>query len=81
VLQFVQNGVVVFSASVKSGNFNQALFLPGDYDLRILYDKNDNGIWDTGEFFGLKRQPEIVMPLERRINIKPAWDNEIELTL
>ena len=81
VLQFVQNGVVVLSASVKSGNFNQALFLPGDYDLRILYDRNDNGLWDAGQFFGSKRQPEIVMPLERRINIKPAWDNEIELTL
>jgi len=81
VLQFVQNGLVVFSASIKSGSFNQALFLPGDYDLRILYDRNDNGIWDTGQFFGAKRQPEIVRPLERRINIKPAWDNEIELTL
>ncbi len=81
VLQFVQNGVVVFSVSVKSGNFNQALFLPGDYDLKILYDRNDNGVWDTGQFFGVKKQPEIVRPLERRINIKPAWDNEIELTL
>ncbi len=81
VLQFVQNGVVVFSASVKSGAFNQALFLPGDYELRILYDRNDNGVWDAGEFFGAKRQPEIVRPLERKFNIKPAWDNEFELTL
>ncbi|MFN2439058.1 MAG: Ig-like domain-containing protein [Chitinophagaceae bacterium] len=81
VLQFVQNGVVVFSASVKSGSFNQALFLPGDYDLRILYDRNDNGVWDTGQFFGVKRQPEIVRPLERKIVVKPALDNEFELTL
>ncbi|HUQ96985.1 MAG TPA: Ig-like domain-containing protein, partial [Chitinophagaceae bacterium] len=45
VLQFVQNEVVVFSAPVKSGFFRQPAFLPGEYDLRLLYDKNNNGKW------------------------------------
>jgi hypothetical protein len=81
VLQFVQSDKVIFAADVKSGSFNQAMFLPGEYDLRILYDENNNGVWDTGEFFGVRKQPELVMPVERKITVKPDWKNEFDLGL
>ncbi len=81
VLQFVQNNAVVFSTPISSGTFSQRLFLPGDYEFRILYDTNGNGRWDPGHFFGTKRQPEIVRPLEGRRTVKPAWDNTFEITL
>ena len=81
VLQFVQNDKVMYSVSVKSGVFNARLFLPGDYDLRILYDQNNNLKWDPGQFFGQKRQPEIVHPLNRKISVKAAWDNQFDVTL
>jgi hypothetical protein len=78
VLQFVQGENVAFSVPVKSGNFSQTLFLPGDYDLRILYDKNDNGVWDPGQFFEGKRQPEIVKPIRQKIVVKPDYENQFE---
>jgi hypothetical protein len=82
VLQFVQNGIVVQSVPIPSGTFSQALFLPGDYELRVLYDRNGNGQWDPGQFFGTKRQPELVKPVEtRKVNVKPNWDNEFEIAL
>lgn len=81
VLQLVQNDKVVFSAPVKNGVFTHSLFMPGDYDLRILYDRNGNGVWDAGQFGTIKRQPEIVRPLTEKINVKPAWDNEFERSL
>ena len=81
VLQFIQNNQVVFSAPVKSGFFNQELFNPGDYHLRILYDDNDNGKWDPGSFYVNKKQPEIVVPVQRTITVKPAWDNEFDIAL
>lgn len=81
VLQFVQSDKVVFSAPVKSGLFTQALFPPGDYDLRLLFDANNNGKWDPGQFFGpTKKQPEIAKPIERKLVVKPNWDNELEIT-
>ncbi|HEV7622228.1 MAG TPA: Ig-like domain-containing protein [Flavisolibacter sp.] len=81
VLQFIQNNVVVFSTRLHSGVFTQELFSPGDYDLRILYDRNKNGKWDTGKFFGVRKQPEIAVPIEKKISIKPDFDNEIDIVL
>ena len=81
VLQFVQNNEVVFSAPVKSGVFNQARFLPGEYDLRILYDTNGNNKWDAGRFFGTKKQPETARPIRRKITVKATVDNDFDITL
>ena len=78
VLQFVQAEKVVFSIPIKSGHYIQNLFLPGDYDLRILYDRNSNGKWDPGQFFEGRKQPEIVIPITQKITVKPDWDNEFE---
>lgn len=79
VLQFVQNEKISKSFTLTSENFFQPMFLPGDYYLRILNDDNKNGIWDPGEFFGSHLQPEIVQPIDRKITIKPNWENEIEI--
>lgn len=81
VLQFLQSDRVVFSVPIKSGVFNSRLFSPGDYDLRILYDTNGNGIWDPGQFSAIKRQPELTQPISRKITVKPAWDNDFDLSL
>ena len=81
VLQFVSNNTLVRSFPLTSEDFSQALFLPGEYELRILFDENKNGKWDTGEFFDKHRQPEIVKPISRQINIKKSWQNEFDIIL
>jgi hypothetical protein len=81
VLFFIQNESIYKSFPLSSADFSKALFLPGEYELRILYDENKNGIWDPGEFFGKHKQPEIVKPIERKITVKPAWQNEVDIAL
>lgn len=82
VLQFIQSDKVVKSYVFTSREFSSKLFLPGEYELRILLDKNKNGIWDTGEYFAHPRiQPERVIPVPRKVNIKVNWENEIDITL
>jgi uncharacterized protein (DUF2141 family) len=81
VLQFVQGDAVKFSHVFTDRNFSAPLFTPGEYDLRIVYDTNKNGIWDSGQFFGKHLQPERVQSLPRKLTIKPNWDNEIDFTL
>ncbi len=83
VLQFIQGGEVKFTHVFTNDQFNAKLFRPGEYDMRILFDENKNGIWDTGNFFGEegKRQPEKVMPVKNKINVKANWDNEVDVEL
>ena len=80
VLQFVQSNSVVNSFPLTGETFSQPLFLPGEYELRILYDANKNGSWDPGQFFGKHKQPEIVKPIQRKIIVKENWENDFEIT-
>lgn len=81
VLLFVLADNVVKTIPLTSPDFSEAIFVPGEYELRILYDKNKNGTWDPGQFFGKHLQPELVKPVERKITVKAAWENEFELNL
>jgi len=81
VLQIVQNGEVKTSHVFTSRDYYVKLYIPGEYDMRILYDENKNGIWDRGHFFGTRKQPERVVPLTRKLNVKANWDSEIDITL
>jgi hypothetical protein len=81
VLLIVKNETIVQSVPLTQRDWIQKLFKPGEYDLRILYDTNKNGKWDAGEFFGKRRQPEIVISLSTKLSVRADWDNEIEIAL
>ncbi|MFI5124666.1 MAG: Ig-like domain-containing protein [Chitinophagales bacterium] len=81
VLLFYQNDKLIqHYVFGKSLRYSNKLFDPGDYDLRILYDDNQNGVWDPGNFFE-HRQPEKVQPIKRKLTVKSSWDNEVDITL
>ena len=81
VLQFVQSEKIIESVPLTQAVFTRKLYRPGSYELRILFDANKNGIWDPGQFFGTKHQPEIVLLIPKQLNIKSNWDNEVTIPL
>jgi uncharacterized protein (DUF2141 family) len=81
VLQFTQSQEVKYSYVFKNNEFYTKLFNPGEYELRIVFDDNKNGVWDTGNFFGKHVQPEKVLLISRKINVKANWDNEVDIQL
>ena len=52
----------------------------GKYMLRVIYDENKNGIWDTGN---VKEgyQPEKVWYLKALMDLKPNWEREDPLVI
>jgi len=81
VLQIVQNDKIIESSPLTGTEWQRKLYNPGDYDLRILYDDNKNGKWDPGKFFGVHKQPEIVITINTKFSVRANWDNEKEITL
>ncbi len=81
VLQLVQNDKVLFSYAIPGKELRVARFRPAEFEIRILFDENQNGKWDYGKFFGEKRQPEKVKAIGKKITIKGNWDNEIDINL
>jgi hypothetical protein len=80
VIQLVTNETIVATAPLGTdGIFRRELFLPGTYEMRILYDRNGNGKWDAGRLFPTRQQPERVRLLDRKITVKSNWENEYEL--
>ena len=81
VLLLMQDQKVKFSYPITQNILRIPLLPPGDYQLKLLSDANQNGRWDTGKFMGKKLQPELVRNLKLILNIKSNWDNEMNLIL
>jgi Bacterial Ig-like domain len=81
ILQFLLAGEVKMTRPLRSRDLYEPLMQPGEYQLRILYDENNNGKWDPGQFFGGHRQPEKVVPIKLRLVVRANWDNEKDINL
>ena len=80
VLQLVQGDEVVKSYPLKTLEWSNKLINPGEYEIRILFDDNNNGKWDTGNY-SKKLQPEKAITLKDKLAIKANWDNERDIKL
>lgn len=53
---------------------------PAKYRLKLIYDSNGNGEWDTGSFKD-KRQPEKVIFYSGELEVRAGWDLDIDWTV
>ncbi|MFD0977441.1 Ig-like domain-containing protein [Salinimicrobium gaetbulicola] len=60
-----------YSTGETSLNFRNVK--PGKYFLRLIYDSNANGIWDSGRFLE-RRQAEKVVYFEDVLDVRANWD-------
>ena len=80
VIQFTDGQEVKYSFPILSNQWTNKRFEPGEYYIRILYDLNENGKWDPGNYTK-KIQPENVISLDQKLAIKANWDNERDIKL
>ena len=80
ILYFLDGENVKDKFNIENETWENKMMLPGDFGVRILYDKNNNGQWDPGNY-KLKLQPENAISLPEKINIKADWENEREIVL
>ncbi len=80
VLQFIQGEELKESYPLTALEWRKKLMPPGEYEIRILYDDNNNGKWDTGDY-SKKLQPEKAITLSQKLAVKANWDNERDIKL
>ena len=45
---------------------------PGKYYIRLIFDENENGVWDTGNFL-TREQPEEVVYYPTQLEVRANW--------
>lgn len=61
----------LFARQPKQFEFNN--LEPGNYMIRVIFDENGNGIWDTGSYLN-KIQPEEVWYSQEIIDMRANWE-------
>lgn len=79
ILELMKNDKVVARKNATDTLIIFPLLQPDTYQVRVLHDANNNGVWDTGSFFGEKKQPEHMALYPAVITIKANWENKIDL--
>jgi uncharacterized protein (DUF2141 family) len=64
----------------KEGKVTFDFLSPEKYRVRIIFDDNNNGKWDTGDF-GKKIQPERVAYLPEIVKVRSNWDSQFAWNL
>lgn len=82
VLLFYNGDQLAYRIPFTGREIYRRYFIPGNYQLSVLFDTNGNGVWDPGSYFVQpRRQPERVRSLSKALTVKENWDNELEIEL
>ncbi len=73
-----ENENIIRESKLKGGQEIYYEYLtPGKYRMRLIYDANHNGKWDTGNYLR-KEQPERVLYNTQAVTIRSNWDQEVD---
>ncbi len=75
IIQIVtEQGDVLYEQYGTEGQsvFKFDVLEPGQYYVRLIVDKNENGVYDTGNFLE-KRQPEEIIYYPKLLDIRSGW--------
>lgn len=64
----------------RDTTLNFTNYRAGKYFLRVVYDNNGNGIWDTGRV-SLKQLPEQIYNEPQELSIRANWDRKATVTI
>ena len=70
-----QNNLIRSDVVTKSTSIAYKNFLTSKYQVRVVYDANKNGLWDSGNV-KQRRQPENIWNSEKEITLRANWEAE-----
>jgi hypothetical protein len=64
----------------KNANIVYKNYITGKYTVRVTYDDNNNGVWDSGNV-KKREQPENIWVDEAIITLRPNWEQVTPITI
>lgn len=82
ILQMLDRNGAVAREEIFNGKsvFNFTALSPGMYEIKIIFDENANGTWDSGSL-AEHLQPEKTYLHPEKINLRANWEMEVDLTV
>ena len=79
ILEFLSaNGSMIQKLTLKEDQvLNFPNLGPGNYQFKLIFDRNNNGVWDTGNYLQ-HLQPETQLYYSEVIEVRSNWDQELE---
>lgn len=77
IMQLIDSKGMIARELPVQENMILSELLPGEYELRLILDENNDGIWTTGKL-AAKLQPERMIYYKEKIVAKSKWEKEIE---
>lgn len=73
---------IIFNSFLKNNQtqIKYSGLVPGKYFLQLIEDKNENGYWDSGNYWS-HLQPERIFNYLQEINIRANWDLDITMSI
>jgi hypothetical protein len=70
---------IITNTQTFSSKFNFKNIIPGSYNVKIIFDENNNGIWDAGNI-NTKRLPERILIRKESIRVRANFElKDIEI--
>jgi hypothetical protein len=82
VVEFLNDQKVVLRSDVitKKTKLTYLNYYVGKFSVRVIYDANKNGKWDSGSIAD-KKQPENIWVYDKIFTLRPNWDTEEEIQI
>ena len=82
IVQWMSEAETIYRQDIISKNttLSYTSYPTAKYRMRVIYDENKNGQWDTGNVRA-KKQPEKTWTSEKLITLRPNWDLEETLAI
>ncbi|PAW92749.1 hypothetical protein CKK33_04250 [Mucilaginibacter sp. MD40] len=82
IVELLDNQKNRLRSDVVTGNTSIVYknYLTGKYRIRVIYDANKNGRWDSGNV-KQRLQPENIWLYDKELTLRPNWESEEQLTI
>ncbi len=82
IVQWLNEQDVILKTDIIKSNtaLNYLKYPTAKYHIRVVYDINKNGKWDTGRI-KTREQPELIWNFDKILTLRPNWDLEEKMTI